>query len=38
VLSDMFTKVRMVLVMEGSDIVNVITKIDLIDYMAKAAK
>jgi len=38
VLSDMFTKVRMVLVMEGSEIVNVITKIDLIDYMAKAAK
>jgi cystathionine beta-synthase len=37
VLSDMFTKVRMVLVMEDAEIVNVITKIDLIDYMAKAA-
>ena len=37
VLSDMFTKVRMVLVMDGDEIVNVITKIDLIDYMAKAA-
>ena len=38
VLSDIFTKVRMVLVLEGKEIVNVITKIDLIDYMAKAAK
>ena len=37
VLSDMFTKVKMVLVMEGTEIINVITKIDLIDYMAKAA-
>jgi hypothetical protein len=27
----------MVLVMEGTEIINVITKIDLIDYMAKAA-
>lgn len=37
VLSDMFTRVKMVLVMDGAEIVNVITKIDLIDYMAKAA-
>ncbi|MEE2830313.1 MAG: pyridoxal-phosphate dependent enzyme [Myxococcota bacterium] len=37
VLSDMFTRVKMVLVMEGEEVVNVITKIDLIDYMSRAA-
>jgi len=37
VLSDMFTKVKMALVMEGKEIVNVVTKIDLIEYLSKAA-
>ena len=36
VLSDMFTKVKMALVMEGKEIVNVVTKIDLIEYLSKA--
>ena len=38
VLSDMFTKVKMALVMEGREIVNVITKIDLIEFLSKAVR
>jgi len=38
VLSDMFTKVKLALVMEGDEIVNVITKIDLIDYVSKLGR
>ena len=33
-LSEMFTRVKVALVLEGKDIVNIITRIDLIDYMA----
>jgi cystathionine beta-synthase len=36
VLSDMFTKVKMALVLEREEIVNVVTKIDLIEYLARA--
>ncbi len=36
VLSDMFTKVKMALVLEGKEIINVVTKIDLIEYLSKA--
>jgi cystathionine beta-synthase len=35
VLSELFTRVRIVFVLEKSEIINVLTKIDLIDYMAK---
>jgi len=35
VLADIFTRVKMVLVMQGDEIVNVVTKIDLIDYMSR---
>ncbi len=38
VLSDMFTRVKLALVMEGAKIVNVITKIDLIDYVSKLGR
>ncbi len=38
VLSDMFTKVKMALVLEGREIVNVVTKIDLIEYLSKSAR
>jgi cystathionine beta-synthase len=38
VLSDMFTRVKMALVLDGKEIVNVITKIDLIDHMARAVR
>ena len=38
VLSDMFTRVKLALVLEGKDIVNVITKIDLIDYVSKLGR
>jgi cystathionine beta-synthase len=34
VLSELFTRVRIVFVLEKSEIINVLTKIDLIDYMA----
>jgi len=36
VLADMFTRVKMALVMERGVLVNVVTKIDLIDYVSKA--
>jgi cystathionine beta-synthase len=35
VLSEMFTRVKVALVLEGKEIVNIITRIDLIDYMAR---
>jgi cystathionine beta-synthase len=35
VLSELFTRVRIVFVLDGGEIINVLTKIDLIDYMAK---
>lgn len=35
VLSEMFTRVKIALVLEGKEIVNIITRIDLIDYMAR---
>jgi len=38
VLSDMFTRVKLALVLEGKSIVNVITKIDLIDYVSKLGR
>jgi cystathionine beta-synthase len=38
VLSDMFTKVKMALVMDRKRIVDVITKIDLIDFIARNAR
>jgi len=38
VLSDMFTRVKLALVLEGKQIVNVITKIDLIDYVSKLGR
>ena len=38
VLSDMFTRVKLALVMEGDETINVITKIDLIDYVSKLGK
>ena len=38
VLSDMFTRVKLALVLDGSKIVNVITKIDLIDYVSKIGR
>ncbi len=38
VLSDMFTKVKIALVMERKKVVNVITKIDLIDYISRSAR
>ena len=36
VLAEMFTRVKVALVLEGKDIVNIITRIDLIDYMARS--
>jgi cystathionine beta-synthase len=36
VLADMFTRVKMALVMERGAVVNVITRIDVIDYVSKA--
>ncbi len=38
VLSDMFTRVKLALVLDGAKIVNVITKIDLIDYVSKIGR
>ncbi len=38
VLSEVFTRAKMALVLEGKDIVNVITKIDLIDYMSRISR
>ena len=35
VLSELFTRVRIVFVLEDGEVINVLTKIDLIDYMAK---
>ena len=35
VLSELFTRVRIVFVLENGEVINVLTKIDLIDYMAK---
>ena len=37
VLSEMFTRVKVALVLDGPEIVNIITRIDLIDYMARNA-
>ena len=35
VLADMFTRVKMALVMRDDQLVDVITKIDVIDYVSK---
>lgn len=38
VLSDMFTRVKIVLVLEGREIVNVLTRIDLVEYLARVTR
>lgn len=38
VLSDMFTRVKIVLVLDGREIVNVLTRIDLVDYLARVSR
>jgi cystathionine beta-synthase len=38
VLSDMFTRVKIALVLDGKDVVNVLTRIDLVDYLAKTTR
>ncbi len=35
VLAEMFTRVKVALVMDGDELVNVVTKIDVIDYVSK---
>jgi len=38
VLADMFTRVKMALVMENSRLINVVTKIDVIDYVSRGKR
>ena len=38
VLSDMFTRVKIALVLDGKEVVNVLTRIDLVDYLSKTTR